>query len=94
MNTIKKEIKAWLKKNKLSYKWLADTCLVEYNTVRNWLAFQKIPEKKIAFIQELMKESSGVPDESPSNEEEKEITLSLKKSEWDFLKKLLARVKD
>lgn len=74
---LKRNVKLWLKANKLDYAWLAEKCYVTETTVRNWMARKLIPAAKVYIIGELLKQ---LPMTLPSRlivEEETLITIKL-----------------
>ncbi len=74
---LKRNVKLWLKSNKLDYAWLAEKCYVTETTVRNWMARKIIPAAKVYIIGELIKQ---IPMTIPSRvvvEEETLLTIKL-----------------
>lgn len=53
----REEIRQWLKVNGKSYKWLAEACNVQYNTVRSWMDKTEIPRAKLSIIDTMMQEA-------------------------------------
>lgn len=74
---LKRNVKLWLKANKLDYAWLAQKCYVTETTVRNWMARKIIPAAKVYIIGELIKQ---LPMALPSRltvEEETLLTIKI-----------------
>lgn len=69
MYPTKEEIKEWLKEKGYSYDWLAKKCFVSYNTIRNWMAKQKIPEAKLLIIKRLIQESDNSENKNIKSDE-------------------------
>lgn len=62
----KSEIKAWLKRERHSRKWLGEQCGVEKRTVDNWLSSPKeIPHATLALIARLMEDDENQPGKNP-----------------------------
>lgn len=52
--SIKNQLKAWLKLNNKTYADVAEACYVTESTVRNWMAKKKIPIAKIKLLEQLI----------------------------------------
>lgn len=52
--TIKNQLKAWLKLKNKTYADVAEACYVTEATVRNWMAKKKIPIAKVKLIEQLV----------------------------------------
>lgn len=85
----REEIRQWLKGNKKSYKWLAEVCNVQYNTVRSWMDKTEIPRATLSKINSMMEEAPKREPMRPQFEEPRcVIVVKLKSASFERYRRI------
>lgn len=95
-DTLKIQIKAWLKANGKDYEWLAKQCNVSKTTINNYLARKVIPANKIDILTSIIenKYTDNTSETSESTEDIKEPTRRRRRTRAQMREDLENEIQD